>query len=167
MDALKAGAAVAFVLAGLVVVIFLASFLIVGTAYVSTTVLPYLSVIVVIGCIICIVILLPLSIFKKTPVVAMWGFFLLSFLYGLDVWLLGLMVTYHLWGIAGVLIGLVISGVGVVPLGIVAAALHGLWQPVGELVQGVVITFLAYFYAVRLARKIDEASRLERLARGL
>jgi hypothetical protein len=69
----------------------------------------------------------------------------------------GFLMTYALWGVGGLLVGLAFAGVGVVPLGIIAAALHGMWEPVGELIFGVFITYAARAFALYIAKKIDEA----------
>lgn len=62
------------------------------------------------------------------------GFFIVSYIFGLGVWMYGFLVTYQFWGGTGTFIGLLLGVVGVVPLGIIAAALHGTWYYVGELI---------------------------------
>lgn len=50
-----------------------------------------------------------------------------SYLYGSLIWLFGLFVTVELWGILGILIGLLLLGVGVIPLGILASIFSAEW----------------------------------------
>jgi hypothetical protein len=69
----------------------------------------------------------------------------------------GFIVCYALWDGLGVFIGLCSAGVGVVPRGLIAAALHGEWYPVGQLLFGLVTTFGSRGFAAYLAHKIDEA----------
>ena len=68
-----------------------------------------------------VVILLPLSLFRATRGFAGAGIIYSSYLFGLTTWFLGATVTFATWGWTGLLIGLVIAGVGVVPTGILAA----------------------------------------------
>ncbi len=50
-----------------------------------------------------------------------------SYVYGLGTWIFGLAVTLALWGWIAVIIGLLLGGVGVVPIGMLAAILNGEW----------------------------------------
>lgn len=77
--------------------------------------ISWLAVVVVI------VVLLPLAIFKKTRGASGIGIFFASYLFGATTWFLGATITFVTWGWIGLLIGLVIAGVGVVPIGILAA----------------------------------------------
>ena len=74
-----------------------------------------------IGIAIIVVILLPLSLFRATRGIAGAGIVYSSYLFGLTTWFLGATVTFATWGWTGLLIGLAIAGVGVVPIGILAA----------------------------------------------
>jgi hypothetical protein len=50
-----------------------------------------------------------------------------------------------------------LGGVGVVPLGMIASALHSRWLAVVEMIAGLVLTFGAHFFSLFLASKIDRA----------
>jgi hypothetical protein len=71
-----------------------------------------------------------------------YALYLSSFAIGLDVWFWSLTVVLHLWGIVWVVIGLVLAGVGVVPMAIIATLLHGEWLILGYLVINLIIVFL-------------------------
>lgn len=58
-------------------------------------------------------------------------------------------------GRTGVVIGLFLFGIGVVPLGIIAGAKQYLWITSGELIYGLVLTFGARAFAFYLAKKMD------------
>jgi hypothetical protein len=62
------------------------------------------------------------------------GFVIASHLFGLGMWMYGFLVTYDLWGGTGIFVGLLLGGIGGVPLAIIAAALKQMWTVVGELV---------------------------------
>jgi hypothetical protein len=159
MSTIKTAGMVILGLAGFVGLLFVAFFLIGGTAFIADKILPYLidAGLVVLG--VCIVALLPLSIFRATRVVSLWGFFIASYIFGLCVWMEGFLVTYNLWGPGGVFIGLFLFVVGVVPLGIIAAGFHGMWLYVGDLVGGVALTYGARVFAMFLMHTLDRPPR--------
>src|SRR5208282_5476694 len=105
-----------------------------------------------------VVVLLPLSIFRAPRIVSVWGFLIASYVFGVDVWMYGFLVTFDLWGSIGVLFGLFLGVVGIVPLGMIAAALHALWSIVAELAFGIAITYGARMFAFFLAGTLDRAS---------
>lgn len=107
---------------------------------------------------ICVFVFIPLAIFDKTRIISCYGLLFGSYALGLTVWLYGLAVTYSLWGLFWVIVGLFIAGVGVVPIGLLAAVLGGYWSVAGILIYGCVITYGFRWYAVYLGEKIDEAN---------
>jgi len=69
----------------------------------------------------CVAILLPLSIFRKLRKHTGKAIYQASFLIGLTTWFLGATITLATWGWLALTIGLFLFGLGVVPLGILAA----------------------------------------------
>jgi hypothetical protein len=130
--------------------------LIYGKAYFDAQIYSHLHSAVVILIVVCIVILSPLCLFDRTRMIAVYGFTICSFAYGLATWLVGLVSTYIIWGKLGITVGLLLGGVGVVPLGIVASMLHADWLPVAEIVIGLVLTFASHFLGLFLASKMDQ-----------
>jgi hypothetical protein len=153
-SAFKIAGATFLALAAFLAVIFLLTFLIVGTAFVAQKILPFLITVGDIALAMCII-LLPLSLFYHTRAVALWGFFITSYVFGLGVWMYGFVVTYQLWGGAGIITGLVLAGVGVVPLGIAAAAINGIWYYVAELIFGLFVTYGTRAFALFLANSLE------------
>lgn len=74
-----------------------------------------------IGVAIVVIVLLPMALFKATRPAAGIGMYFSSYLFGLTTWFLGAAVTFVTWGWVGLIIGLIIAGIGVVPIGILAA----------------------------------------------
>jgi hypothetical protein len=70
---------------------------------------------------IAVLILLPLAIWRKTRPAAGIGFFVVSYVFGATTWFLGATVTFGSFGWIGLIFGLFILGIGVVPLGIIGA----------------------------------------------
>lgn len=67
-----------------------------------------------------------------------------SFIYGLSAWIYGLAVTLAIWGWLGVIIGVFLGGVGVVPIGMLASVLGGHW----DLFWPLLINIATYFGAI-------------------
>lgn len=64
-----------------------------------------------------------------------------SYIYGIILWTYGLVVTMSLWGILALIIGLLLGGVGVVPIGLLAALFNGEW---GMLLTLISLGFTTY-----------------------
>ncbi len=71
--------------------------------------------------IISIVLLLPMAIFQRTRSLAGSLLFALSYLFGITTWLLGAGISFASFGWWGLILGLIIFGIGVVPIGIIGA----------------------------------------------
>jgi hypothetical protein len=134
-------------------------------AWVSGHILEYLSTFNNIVTVLCIVLLMPLTLFRKTRIVPAHGLYVASFVFGVCVWVYGFMVTYEIWGGVGVFIGLMLGIVGIVPLGIIAAVWHSEWMIVAELIYGLTLTYGARAIALWLGAKI-ERYEMDRLIEG-
>jgi len=66
-----------------------------------------------------------------------------SYIYGLSAWIYGLAVTLALWGWLAVIIGLVLGGVGVVPIGMLASIFNGRWDLFWTLFFTLILTLVA------------------------
>jgi hypothetical protein len=86
-------------------------------ATIYTFVLPVAWIVLAVNALI----VLPMCVFKRLRPTAGLAFFMSSYLFGLTTWMLGAVVTFATMGWIGLLVGLMIAGVGVVPLGIFAA----------------------------------------------
>ena len=82
-----------------------------------TFMLPFYVIAVAIA----LLIVLPLTFWKKSRGVAGVSLIVLSYVFGLTTWLLGSAVTFGSFGWFGLIFGLLILGIGVVPLGIIGA----------------------------------------------
>jgi len=74
-----------------------------------------------IGIFVTVLILLPMSLFKRTRESAGKGMYYVSWLLAATTWFLGCAVTFASWGWIALIIGLLLGGVGVVPIAILAA----------------------------------------------
>lgn len=100
-----------------------------------------------------IVILLPLAIFSKTRSISGSIMVLVSFIFGVNLWLYGLLLTYLFWGGIVVCIGLIVLGIGVVPIAMFAAPLKGMWFEFGALLLLIILTFGVRSFGYYLVEK--------------
>ena len=121
-----------------------------GAIWAAEHVLPPLILVGWVALAFDILLLLPLALVK---VLRPWcaGFILLSsLLFGLISWFLGLILTYTLWGIGAVIVGLFLLGVGVVPFALLATLFKGMWSQFFTVAVLVILTFGSRFVAVAL-----------------
>ncbi len=137
-------------------IIFLTMFFVKGGVWLGALVLPWLSIFMRLVFILNVIIFLPLGIFKKTRSFSAFGFVMSSFVYGLTLWFWALLLTYLIWGTRAVFIGLLIAGVGVVPISVFATALNGQWAVTGEIILFMVLTYGSRMLGFYLAEKVDD-----------
>ncbi len=98
-------------------------------------------------------IILPLGLFRKTKGVSGVGLVLSSYVYGVTLWFWALLITYFTWGALAVFIGLVMAGIGVLPIAILASIIKGQWATLGQIILFIVLTFgsraLGLYFGVR------------------
>lgn len=114
-----------------------------GLVWASVRVLPAFRWVNFVLLFACVFLFAPLAFFRRTRMVAGMGFVTAKYSFGVSTWLFGCVVTYGMWGKLGLTIGLCLGGVGVVPLGVLAAMLHGYWRGAAILSLGVVLTYAA------------------------
>jgi hypothetical protein len=131
--------------------------LVVGAVWVAETILPWLLLICMLSLGVCIVILGPLALMPWTRACAGTCYFIASYVFGLTAWLMGLLLTWTLWGGWAVAIGLIVLGIGVVPMALLATLLNGMWVDLGVLVLAVLLTFGFRILGAYLAENAKEA----------
>jgi hypothetical protein len=119
----------------------------------SAKALPWLNALGELALLICIVILLPVSLFRRTRIWAGNGFYVCSFLFGAMLFAYACLVSYEIWEYTGLIFGLMFAGVGVVPVAFVATIVHGHWAELGELVFDTVLTFGVRAFGLYLLSK--------------
>jgi hypothetical protein len=85
--------------------------------------------------------LLPLSIFRKIRGFTGNLIFISSFVFGLVTWLTSFILTYALWGFWGVLIGVLLFGGAVVPFALLATMFESMWEPFFTVLVLLIVTF--------------------------
>jgi hypothetical protein len=155
MGALKDAGMYAAGVAAMIVVAVIIVAIISGIAFVANVISPLVVRAAWIAFAVCLIVLLPLSFFKAGRKFSFYGFYYSSFVFGTCAWVLGFLETDRLWGTFGLLVGLFLGVIGVIPVAIVASIFHGLWNDVLALVALVVLCQGTRYLATYLAIKID------------
>jgi len=142
---------------GFILILFLGILVIKGAVWVGEYVLQWLVNFSWIVFAVNLFILLPLALFKKTGVVGGIGMFISSYVFGLTLWFLGLLLTYFTWGFLGVFIGLMLGGVGVIPVAMLAVIVNGEFPTLLVLVILTLLTFGTRMLGIYLAAKAEES----------
>jgi hypothetical protein len=160
-DTLKSVGVVALGIGVLVGLLFLAMVLLKGTAFVSAWAYPLLVKLFTYTTLFAIPVLILLAIPRGTRPFAGMGLFIASYVFGVTMWVWAFLLTLMLWGWLAVIVGVMMAGVGVVPIALLATALNGMWSVFGQLLLGLVMTFgcrAAGFYV--LGKSSQKESRL-------
>jgi hypothetical protein len=105
---------------------------------------------------VCIIIIFPLSLFRATRIVSAYGFLISAFIFGVSTWMAGLVATYAYLGTSWTIIALFFLFVGVVPFGLIGAAINSDWFVIGFLAGGLVLTYGARAIGARVAAKAGD-----------
>ena len=109
---------------------------------------------------ICLLILMPLSIPPATRGFAGNGLYISSYIFGLILWVLSMAFVYIEWGLLPVILGLVVAGVGVIPIAILAAIIEGQWVVLGNIALLIGLTFGLRVFGYWLIEKSAERAIL-------
>src|SRR2546426_10748094 len=90
--------------------ILLAAMFVKGGVWLSARVYPWLSLIAALAFFVTVLIFLPLALFRRTRGFAGMSTFFASYVFGLTLWVWGLLLSYTLWGIGAVVGGLFLMG---------------------------------------------------------
>lgn len=105
------------------------------------------------------IVLLLFAIIPKARGVVGLIIYISSYIYGLSAWIYGLAVTLALWGWLAVIIGIFLGGVGVVPIGMLAAIFNGEWGILWTLLLTVVLTYGSRMIGYALANSADATNK--------
>jgi len=136
--------------------ILLVLFIMEGTVWIGEKVFPFLLILTNTLTIISIFILVPMLFFKKARGSSATILYFFSFLFGLTLWIYSALVTYVLWGLIALIIGLFLLGIGVLPFAFLAALLSGEWMIVFNLIYMIVFTYGARILALYIFKKTEE-----------
>src|SRR5258706_7317412 len=157
-DKLKGVGAIFFVIAGFLIVALIAGLVMKGALWVSEAIFPWLQIVNAIAFALVLFLFLPMALFRTTRATSASAMLLSSYVFGATLWVWALLLTYVLWGVIAVFVGLFVAGIGVVPIAMLATGFKGMWSTFGELVLLTVLTLGARFGSIWIAAKVDEAA---------
>lgn len=105
--------------------------------------------------IICILILVPLTLFRRTRGLAGLGFYIGSFIFGISMWVWCAIIALVLGGIGYLIAGILLGGIGVVPIAFFALIFNGEWSVLLQLIVLVIVVFGFRILGVYLGRKSE------------
>jgi hypothetical protein len=147
---------VALVLAGIIMV---ALAFLRGGVRLGELALPYFHVLALVALGAVVVVLLPMSAFHQGRPSAALGMRYCSVIFAIVLWVQGLVLTYNIWGGGAVLLGLVLLGVGVVPMAMLATLLAANWTALGQLLLLVALTYATRRFARRISLQLQREER--------
>ncbi len=153
---------VTFLLILLLPVVFILIF-IGGVAWIGLKVMPFLVTATTIFTFISLLVFIPLLFFRETRIWSASALFFVSWIFGATLWLFSFFATYMLWGLLGILIGLFVFGIGVIPIAFVASLLNGEWMMFAEITYMIILTFGTRFLGIYIIEKEENRIQQEKL----
>src|SRR4030088_2185689 len=98
----------------------IAGLLLHGMVWVSGKALPWLNYAGKIALAVCLLILLPLTFFRRTRPWSGTGYFFASYVFGTMLFAFSCLVAFQIWSYTGLIVGLFFAGLGVVPVAFLA-----------------------------------------------
>ena len=108
--------------------------LIIGTANITTRLLPYIFYAGYLCLIIDIAVLLPMAYFKRTQYLAGYGLKASANAFAFLALLFSFIATYQIWDTTGVVVGILLLGLGIIPVAMLATIIHSEWHQLGIIV---------------------------------
>jgi len=68
----------------------------------------------------------------------------------ITVWLYSVLIVYNIWGFGGLIAGIILGIVGIVPLALVATMMSSMWPQVGLISLGIALYFGLYVFGIYL-----------------
>lgn len=130
--------------------------LLTGAAVFSLWVLKWTFPCFLITVLVSVFLLGPASLFPPSRGFAAMGLIVASHVFGAILWVWAMAYAYTVWGFFGVIVGLMLFGVGVVPVALLAALLHGDWATLGLIVFAGILAIGLRILGNWLAEKVDQ-----------
>ena len=127
-----------------------------GAAWASEKLLPLFSNLsfIIFGMLMLVV--PPLAVLRATRRLSSKALFGMSYVFGITLWMEGLLLCLTTWGIVAVFVGIMLAGVGIVPIAMLATMVDGKWGYFIELTLLTVATFGTRIGAMLLAESVEE-----------
>ncbi len=141
----------AMVVIGFVIAIFLN-----GAVFIGEKILPFLQGFLSWASAVFFLILLPLDFIRKTRRLAGTATFYFSYIAGFTLWFYAALAAYYLWGFLGLIIGIFLAGVGVLPIAILASLFNSEWTILWNLLYLAALTYGSRILSIYTLSKAEE-----------
>jgi hypothetical protein len=105
----------------------------------------------------CVFVFLPMIFIKRARGWGGLGFFYSSFGWGLYLWLTAFLYTYANFGLFWLLLGLLLAGIGVIPIAIIGSFIHRDWSGVLQIVVMLVFSLGFRYFGAHMVAKYEES----------
>ena len=129
-------------LAAIIVIVLIVGFLFAGTLWLVSILEPIAEVLSGIGLLLLLPMLAVAAVFRKSRGFCGKGTVFISYLWWIALWMAATLVLYQFWGVAGFVVGVVLLGVGTVPLACLASFFHGKVALSCGMILATALTFL-------------------------
>jgi hypothetical protein len=149
----------------IVAIVVIPALFIVGAVKLGTILFPFLELASILFFGIVVLLIVPLSFFQTSRAFAANALLISSYIFALTLWVEALLVTKILWGTIGVVVGLLLAGFGIVPVGILASLFSAAWPQLCDLIVLAILTWGLRIYAFWVAARpatIDPKTPVER-----
>lgn len=122
-----------------------------GTPWIAENIYPWAMLATAITIVVAVPISLLLAIFKRTRGAGGVGLFVSSYIVGISLWIWSLIVAYSLAGFFWTIAGLLIGGVGIVPIALIASLLKAEWAIAVQILVIAIVVFSFRWFGIFLA----------------
>jgi hypothetical protein len=129
-----------------------------GLVWISAKLLPIVEFLSAIGGAALVLCLLPSAIFRGSRRFCGNGIVLVSYVWGIALWMYATLVLYDHWGAVGMFLGFILMGFGSVPLAGIACLFRWQWGLIGTLVLDVIIIWITRLLGHWIASKGEPPS---------
>lgn len=126
-----------------------------GMGWITENVYPWTIVISQIALFIIMPISLILSIFRKTRGLGSVGILISSYTWGLSLWVWSLIIAYSLAGTFWLIFGILLGGIGIVPIALIAALIASKWFIALQITLSAIVIFAVRGFSIFLAARAE------------
>jgi hypothetical protein len=85
--------------------------------------------------------------------------YIATFCIGLDLWAQSFVTVLHLWGVFFTILGVLLAGIGIVPMAILATLFHANWAMLMYLVINIFIIYISRFAAAAMWESVPSQKK--------
>jgi hypothetical protein len=107
--------------------------------------------------VVCLLVLLPLALFRSKRRIAGVGLKSASFIFALNLWMYALGALWHYWGLIAVIVGILFTPIGASLIAGIAVTMHKNWWALFVVISYIVMALSAYMGGEKLVESADRS----------